>query len=72
VSDETWTGSQAPPTPYSSHVSHLTFDACIREGRRAILAVPSAVGPEERNYLINPVHPGRRPDRGRPGAAVHL
>ncbi len=58
MSDETWTGSQAPLTPYNSHVSHLTLDAWLREGRRTILAVPSAVVPEERNYLINPVHPG--------------
>lgn len=28
-----------------------------REGKTAVLAVPSAVVPVERNYLINPLHP---------------
>jgi len=29
----------------------------VAEGRTAVLAVPSAVIPEERNYLLNPAHP---------------
>lgn len=29
----------------------------LRQGRSAVLAVPSAVVPAERNYLINPLHP---------------
>lgn len=29
----------------------------VEEGRTAILAVPSAVVPHERNYLLNPAHP---------------
>ena len=29
----------------------------IREGKTAVLIVPSAVIPSERNYLLNPVHP---------------
>ena len=28
-----------------------------REGKTAVLAVPSAVIPQERNYLLNPLHP---------------
>ena len=31
-------------------------DECVREGRQAVLVVPSAVLPQERNYLINPAH----------------
>jgi RES domain-containing protein len=31
-------------------------DEWIREGRQAVLVVPSAVLPQERNYLINPAH----------------
>lgn len=31
-------------------------DEWIREGRQAVLVVPSAVIQQERNYLINPVH----------------
>ena len=29
----------------------------VRKGTSAVLAVPSAVVPEERNYLLNPAHP---------------
>ena len=29
----------------------------VREGKSAILAIPSVVIPNERNYLINPAHP---------------
>jgi RES domain-containing protein len=31
-------------------------DAWIRRGSSTVLAVPSAVIPEERNYLLNPAH----------------
>jgi len=31
--------------------------ALVQAARRAVLSVPSAVVPVERNYLINPVHP---------------
>jgi RES domain-containing protein len=33
-------------------------DAWLREGRSALLRVPSAVVPSEWNYLLNPAHPG--------------
>ena len=29
----------------------------LREGRSAILAVPSAISPDDRNFLVNPKHP---------------
>jgi RES domain-containing protein len=32
----------------------------LREGRTPLLQVPSAVIPEEDNYLLNPVHPKAR------------
>ncbi len=32
-------------------------DAWVREGRTAVLSVPSALSPDERNYLLNPAHP---------------
>jgi RES domain-containing protein len=35
-------------------------DAWLAEGRSAVLAVPSAVVPAERNYLLNPAHPDFR------------
>jgi RES domain-containing protein len=31
--------------------------AWVMRGREAVLSVPSAVVPPERNFLINPVHP---------------
>ena len=31
-------------------------DSFVREGRSALLAVPSALAPEEMNLLINPLH----------------
>lgn len=34
--------------------------AWIRERTTAVLVVPSAVIPSERNYLLNPAHPGFR------------
>lgn len=42
-------------------------DAWIREVRSAVLAVPSAIIPEELNYLLNPAHPDfRRIHIGKP------
>jgi len=41
-----------PPTAASRRVG----DRWAREGRSAVLRVPSAVVPGENNYLINPVH----------------
>jgi RES domain-containing protein len=35
-------------------------DAWIEAGKTAILAVPSALYPEETNYVLNPVHPDFR------------
>lgn len=32
-------------------------DAWIKRARTALLSVPSVIAPEERNLLINPVHP---------------
>jgi RES domain-containing protein len=32
-------------------------DRWIREGRSAVLAVPSAVSPADTNFLLNPAHP---------------
>lgn len=32
-------------------------DAWVREGRAAVLVVPSVIVPRERNYLLNPAHP---------------
>src|SRR5262249_17857842 len=45
-----WRGS--PPPPDLQEVGRLW----ITEGRTAILSVPSAIVPEERHYLLNPVH----------------
>lgn len=33
-------------------------DRWIRERRSAVLAVPSAISPDDRNFLLNPKHPG--------------
>jgi RES domain-containing protein len=40
--------------------------AWVREGRSAVLYVPSAVIPHERNVLLNPAHPDFRRLRLRP------
>ncbi len=32
-------------------------DRWIREGRSAVLTVPSALSPDDRNFLLNPAHP---------------
>jgi RES domain-containing protein len=33
-------------------------DEWVREGRSAVLRVPSVVVPHEPNYVLNPAHPG--------------
>ena len=48
---EQWTA--APPTPSSQGIG----DLWVREGRSAVLAVPSAILSGEPNYLLNPGHP---------------
>ncbi|MDR5728854.1 MAG: RES family NAD+ phosphorylase [Terriglobia bacterium] len=42
-----------PPTQASQSVG----DAWIESGTHPVLSVPSAIVPEERNYLLNPAHP---------------
>jgi RES domain-containing protein len=32
-------------------------DRWVREQRSAVLAVPSAISPDDRNFLLNPAHP---------------
>ncbi|HSH38195.1 MAG TPA: RES family NAD+ phosphorylase, partial [Chthoniobacterales bacterium] len=42
-------------------------DAWVREGRSAVLALPSALSPADTNFLLNPDHPGfRRVKIGQP------
>ena len=45
---------QADPVPRETMA---VGDAWIRSGRSAVLSVPSAIVPMERNYLFNPGHP---------------
>jgi RES domain-containing protein len=55
-------------TPGSARLQELGAD-WVRAGKTAVLAVPSVVVPEERNYLLNPGHPDfARVKRGRPKA----
>jgi len=49
-----WRGSPARPETVS------IGDRWVREARSAVLAVPSAIIPAERNFLLNPAHPGFR------------
>ena len=42
-----------PPPPAGRQLG----DAWVKEGRSAILALPSVIIPEEINYLLNPAHP---------------
>lgn len=42
-----------PPGPDTAAIG----DLWVREGRSAVLALPSAIVPAETNYLINPAHP---------------
>jgi RES domain-containing protein len=43
----------SPPGPVTMQIG----DQWVREGRSVVLAVPSAVLPAERNFLLNPAHP---------------
>lgn len=49
VSVETVSDAPADPRKFG--------DAWLAEGRTAVLAVPSAIVPESRNFLLNPSHP---------------
>jgi RES domain-containing protein len=40
-----------------AHVAREVGDGWVRENRSAILAVPSAIIPEDLNFLLNPRHP---------------
>jgi RES domain-containing protein len=42
-----------PPTAASQSVG----DAWVRSATHPVLSAPSAIVPEERNYLLNPTHP---------------
>ena len=42
-----------PPTAASQSAG----DAWVESGTHPVLSVPSAIVPEERNYLLNPAHP---------------
>ncbi len=48
----TWKRSPAPPS------LRRIGDAWVRQRRSAVLAVPSAVVPAERIYILNPAHAG--------------
>ncbi len=41
-----------------ARVARQVGDLWVRENRSAVLAVPSAIIPEELNFLLNPRHPG--------------
>ena len=43
----------SPPGPATMQIG----DEWVREGRSVVLAVPSAIVPAERNFLLNPAHP---------------
>jgi RES domain-containing protein len=43
----------SPPGPSTMQLG----DRWVAEARSAVLAVPSAIVPAERNFLVNPVHP---------------
>lgn len=43
----------SPPGPTTMQIG----DQWVREARTVVLAVPSAILPAERNFLLNPAHP---------------
>ena len=43
----------SPPGPVTMQIG----DRWVREGRAVVLALPRAVLPAERNFLLNPAHP---------------
>lgn len=60
-----WRSSPAPVS------TRKLGDAWAREGRSAILAVPSIIIPDETNYLLNPAHPDFRKIRiGKPAKFI--
>jgi RES domain-containing protein len=63
IRTETIPQADLPPhwriTPAPDHLQRLGT-AWIQRGTSALLQVPSAVIPEESNYLINPAHPACR------------
>lgn len=46
--------------------------AWLKEGKTAVLVVPSAVNPLERNLLLNPRHPDMRLLQTDPGQPFHF
>ena len=60
------TFAQAPPPAAhdrQDYVAGKPFqigDQWVREARSVVLAVPSAIVPAERNFLLNPAHPDFR------------
>lgn len=44
---------QTPPLPELAEIG----DDFVRQGRAAILALPSALAPADSNWLMNPLHP---------------
>jgi RES domain-containing protein len=60
---EQLTAKRLPPDWRASPPGAATMqlgDAWVRANRSAILAVPSAIVPAERNFLFNPAHPDFR------------
>ena len=49
--EEDWRADPAP-----EHLAEIGL-RWLREGKTAVLTVPSAVIPQETNYLLNPRHP---------------
>jgi RES domain-containing protein len=45
------------PSPEQYPVCQQIGSLWLRQGRSAVLNVPSAIIPDERNYLLNPSHP---------------
>ncbi|MGH9161621.1 MAG: RES family NAD+ phosphorylase [Vicinamibacteraceae bacterium] len=60
----TW--RQVPAPPQLATIG----DRFVRDGRTAILLVPSALAPSESNWLIDPAHPEAAKVRVRPTSAV--
>jgi RES domain-containing protein len=58
-----WTAQPPPPS------SKAVGDVWVRDGRSAVLAVPSVIVSGETNYLLNPAHPDfRKISIGKPEA----
>lgn len=64
-----WEEDALPPGWKSEVPTTATQDLgemWVREGRSAVLSVPSSIIPRERNFIINPAHPDFREIRFRP------